>query len=182
MTARHDAVDDVGAGVLDLLPFGRVGVVGLLLAVPIALGGARHVRQNEVRAAFELRQVADELLVLELVERAIAVGAVGLRLLRQRRHRLDHLPGEILAQLVVYVVDASQQDVLHAAEILAAVQLMGGRLRRQDPTVEIGRHQAEMRAQLDDVGYEGSERQRLKRGTGCPRRCPALPPASTRRR
>ena len=93
-----------------------------------------------MRTTFDRRQVGDELLILELVERAIAVLAVGTRFVWQCGQGFDHLPGEILAQLVVHILDFREQDTFHSVGVFAAVKLMRSRLRSENAPVEIGRH------------------------------------------
>jgi hypothetical protein len=158
VTALHEAIGDIGAGFLDLLALVGIGIVGLLLGVA---DGARHVRQDEMRAVGDLGQMPDQFLVLELVQRAIAILAVGKRLVRQRGERFDHLASKILAQLIVQVLDPLEQDAFHPTG-LVAVKLMCRGLGGENAAIEIGRHQPIMRAELNGVRNQRTERQRLQ--------------------
>jgi len=167
MAARHEAVDDVGAGIVNLFAFCSVGVVGLLSVV----GSTRHVGEDHVRVALQLGKMADRFGVLKLVKRTIDLAAAIGRFVRQSGECFDHLASEIQTQRVAFFDDVRFEFAQHRSRRRAVGQDVCRRLGRENPAIEISRQRAVMRAELHLVGYHGAY------GIGC--KLPGVPVIGT---
>ena len=102
----------------------------------VAVGSLTGVRQHERDPVGRVEQ-ADQLGVVELVDRAVAGAAVVDRADQERGQRLDLLAGEAAAERVADRRDVGEQRGRARAAIRALRQRVHQVLRRQDAAVEV---------------------------------------------
>ena len=102
-----------------------------------------------MRVRPECLQVIDGFGVLEFVKGAVRVAAVARRFVGERGQGFDQLAHQVVAQRIADLVDVLFKRFGRLAAVV--VELMRGRLGREDAAVEVGAERPVMRAELDRV-------------------------------